>query len=51
MEITINTFQLATTLAIASVLTFYNILAKPAIKVAQLTYENGYSIKNFSPLL
>jgi hypothetical protein len=29
----------------------YFILIKPAVNVAKLTFENGYSIKNFSALL
>jgi hypothetical protein len=50
----INIYQMKEFLAIVvfGVLTgSYIVLAKPAIVAAQMTYENGFSIKNFSALL
>jgi hypothetical protein len=51
MQININSLEIAIVLASGASFLIYNSLIKPAIVVAKMTYENGYSIKNFSALL
>lgn len=51
VEVTIGVFELSTIIITTGSLFLYQSLIKPAVNVAKMTYENGYSIKNFSALL
>jgi hypothetical protein len=51
MEININILEIAIVIASGASFLIYNGLIKPAINVGKMTYENGYTIKNFSVLL